>query len=162
MFSFQIGEDFVWYNVAWWSEKKRIHAFENKCLRKLLNIKYYEHKTNQYVLDTIKQLVGNQEPLLTTVKRRKLAWFGHVCRHNTLSKTIMQGTTPGSRKRGRPRKSWSDNVKEWTDMKTSELLLATGDRERWRRLAASKASSSPPTTKQSWGESEIVKYIYVN
>ena len=31
-----------------------------------------------------------QEPLLATVKRRKLAWFEHVTRHDSLSKTIFQ------------------------------------------------------------------------
>ena len=36
-------------------------------------------------------LVSSQEPLLATVKRRKLAWFGHVTRHDSLSKTILQG-----------------------------------------------------------------------
>ena len=34
------------------------------------------------------QLVGPQEPLLATVKRWKLAWFGHITRHDSLSKTI--------------------------------------------------------------------------
>ena len=27
-----------------------------------------------------------------SVKRRKLAWFGHIKRHNSLSKTILHGT----------------------------------------------------------------------
>ena len=33
--------------------------------------------------------------LHTFVKRRKLAWFGHVTRHDSLSKTIVQGTLEG-------------------------------------------------------------------
>ena len=32
----------------------------------------------------ISSLVGPQEPLLAAVKRRKLAWFGHVRRHDSL------------------------------------------------------------------------------
>ncbi|KAH3852769.1 hypothetical protein DPMN_095287 [Dreissena polymorpha] len=35
-------------------------------------------------------LAGPQEPLLATVKRRKLAWFGHVTRHDFLRKTVGQ------------------------------------------------------------------------
>ena len=89
--------------------ERRIQTFENKCLRKLLRITYMEHKTNEYVHNKIKILVGPQETLLTTVKRRKLQWFGHVTRHDTLSKTILQGTLEGGRRRGRPRKSWTDN-----------------------------------------------------
>jgi hypothetical protein len=57
-------------------------------------------------------LVGYQEPFLATIKRRKLAWFGHVTRHDTLSKTIMQGTVECGRKRGRQKKNEQGNVKE--------------------------------------------------
>ena len=47
---------------------------------------------------------GRQELSLSTVRRRKLSWFGHVCRHDTLPKITPQGTVDGSRRRGRPRK----------------------------------------------------------
>ena len=56
--------------------RKRIQAFETKCMRKLLRISYLEHKTNDWVRSKINFLVGPQEPLLATVKRRKLSWFG--------------------------------------------------------------------------------------
>ncbi|KAI8488668.1 hypothetical protein Bbelb_336970 [Branchiostoma belcheri] len=29
---------------------------------------------------------------MSTVRRRKLQWFGHLTRHNNLAKTILQGT----------------------------------------------------------------------
>ena len=50
-----------------------------------------EHKSNDWVRSKINFLVGPQEPLLATVKRRKLAWFWRVTRHNSLFKTILQG-----------------------------------------------------------------------
>ena len=81
--------------------ESRIQSFEMKCFRRLLGISWKEKKTNEYVKATICQKVGKQEELLTTVKRRKMAWFGHVTRHQTLSKTILQGTVQGSRKRDR-------------------------------------------------------------
>ena len=56
--------------------ERRIQAFENKCLRKLLHISYWEHKTNEYVWNKAKCLLGQQEPLRSTVKWQKLAWFG--------------------------------------------------------------------------------------
>jgi hypothetical protein len=82
----------------------RIQAFEHKSYRKILRITYKEHKTNAYVRDKINMYTGKQEQLLSVVKRCKLAWYGHVTRHDPLSKTIMQGTVSGSRKRGRQRK----------------------------------------------------------
>ena len=61
-------------------------------MRKLLFISYLEHKTNDWMRSKINFLMDSQEPLLVTVKRLKLAWFGHVTRHDSLSKTILQGT----------------------------------------------------------------------
>ena len=68
--------------------KKRIQAFETKCLRKLLRLSYLEHTTNVWVRSNINFLVGPHESLLTTVKRRTLAWFRHVSRHDSLSQNI--------------------------------------------------------------------------
>ena len=119
--------------------ERRIQAFQFKCLRRLLGISYREHKTNDFVWRTVENLVGPQEPLLATVKRRKLQWYAHVTRHNTPCKTILQGTVEGGRRRGRQRKSWSDNIKAWTDLTTPELLAAANDRPVWRRLSASSA-----------------------
>ena len=45
-----------------------------------------------------------QEPLLATVKRRKLAWLWNVTRHDNLSKTVLKGTLEGWQRRGRRRK----------------------------------------------------------
>ena len=52
-----------------------------------------------------------QEKTNINTSRCKLSWFGHVCRHDTLSKIILQVTVDGSsRRRGRPRKSCKDNI----------------------------------------------------
>ena len=74
----------------------------------MLNISYRVHKTKLYVWQQVDIHVGRQEILPLTVKRRKLSWFGHVCRHNAMPKTILDGPVDGSRRRGRPRKSWKD------------------------------------------------------
>ena len=82
-------------------------------MRKLFCISYFEHKTNDWVRSKIDFLVGPQESLLATVKRRQLAWFGHITRHGSLSKTILQGSLEGGQRRGQQRKCWTDNIKEW-------------------------------------------------
>ena len=76
-------------------KKKGIQAFETKRMKKIILISYLEHKTNDWVRSMINSLVGPHKPLLATVKRRKLAWFGHVTRHDSLSKTILQRTLEG-------------------------------------------------------------------
>ena len=47
------------------------------------------------------------------------------------AKIILQGTADGSRCRGRPRKSWRDNINEWTGQSLSTLLrIADAEVER--------------------------------
>ena len=123
--------------------ERRIQAFEYKCWRKLLGVSYREHKTNAFIRECIENLAGPQEPLLATIKRRKLSWFGHVNRHNNLPKTIMQGTVEGSRRRGRQRKSWFDNIREWSQRTLPELLRLSEDRTTWKALARRTALISP-------------------
>ena len=53
--------------------EERIQAFDTSCMRKSLRISYLENKTNDWVRSTLNILVGPQEPLLATVKRRKLS-----------------------------------------------------------------------------------------
>ena len=114
---------------------RRVQTFETKCFRRLLNIPWQARKTNEHVLDQITALAGPQEPLLATVKRRKLSWFGHVTRHNSLPKTILQGTLEGGRRRGRQAKSWMDNIKEWTRMDSPTLIREAENRNSWQILA---------------------------
>ena len=53
-----------------------------------------------------------------------------------LPKIILQGTVDGSRRRGKPRKLWKDNFKEWTGQLMSSLLHITDDRGRWAVITA--------------------------
>ena len=68
-------------------------------------------QTNIFVKNKINTLIGTFEPLLQTIRRRKLKWFGHTSRHNSITKTILQGMVEGSRKRGRPKRKYIDDVK---------------------------------------------------
>ena len=83
-----------------------------RCFRKLLGMSYRDHVTNEEVKARIANAIGWYEDLLTSVKRRKLKWYGQVTRSSGLAKTILQGTVQGGRRRGRLRKRWEDNIKE--------------------------------------------------
>ena len=60
-------------------------------------------------------------------------------RSEGLAKTILQGTVRGGRKRGRQKKRWEDNVKEWTGLEFTASQRAAEDRGRWRELVAESA-----------------------
>ena len=40
----------------------------------------------------------------------------------------------GARKRGRQKKRWEDNIKEWTGMRFEDTLRAAEDREGWEDI----------------------------
>ena len=96
--------------------QRRIQAMEMRCYRTILRVSYQDHVTNKEVRAKIQRSVGPHEDLLTTVKRRKLQWYGHVFRSSGLAKTTLQGTVKGGRGQGRQRKRWEDNNREWTDL----------------------------------------------
>ena len=90
-------------------------------------------------------------------KRRKLAWFWHVTRHDRFSKTILQGTLAGGRRRGQQRKCWMDNIKEWTLLPMPELLTRASCKQTkkkdWKRISAESSLMFPRRSYQSrdWG-----------
>ena len=97
-------------------------------------LRYTQHVTNEGVQQKINQAIGSHDDLLTTVKKWKLRWYGHVTRSSGLVKTILQGTVQGGRRRGRQKIRWEDNIREWTHLKISEVMRAAEDREGWREL----------------------------
>ena len=56
-----------------------------------------------------------------------------------MAKTILQGTVKGARRRGRQKKRWEDNIKEWTGMGFGDSLRATKDREGWKGIVATSS-----------------------
>ena len=51
--------------------EKRTQAFEMRCYRRLLNISYKDHVTNEEVRRKIQAAIGEYDELLTLVKKRK-------------------------------------------------------------------------------------------
>ena len=102
---------------------------------------------NDRVRSKINSLVGHQEPLLATVKRRKLALFGDITRHDNRSKTVLQGTLEGGQRRGRQRKCCLDNVRELTSLPMLELLTMASHRNDWKRISAESSAMFLPKTK---------------
>ena len=115
---------------------KKLQATEMRCFRKLLGISYRDHITNDAVRDRIRQAIGPYDDILTTVKKRKLKWFGHVSRSSGLAKTILQGTVQGGRRRGRQKKRWENNIAEWTGLKFCNAVREAENKLKWRERVA--------------------------
>ena len=107
---------------------------EMRCYRKILCISYKDHVTIKEVCTKIQQAIRPHEEFLTTIKRCKLQWYGHVSRSSGLAKTILQGTVKGGRRQGIQRKRWEDNIREWTGLEFGNSHRAVENREKWRKL----------------------------
>ena len=102
---------------------------------KLQGISYRDHIINDEVKARIGKAIGPYEDLLTSVKRRKLQWHGHVTRSSGLAKTLLQRTVQGGRQRGRQRKRWEDKTTwEWTVLEWNSILQKAENHEEWRKL----------------------------
>ena len=133
---------------TWWTEMKNlrtgIQMFVNICLlnaalphenKKSCKTSFWLSSTfaSKARFATVWTFAGRWLDL-TSVKKRKLKWYGHVTRSSWLDKTILQGTVQGGRRRGRQRKRWEENIKEWTGLERNVLLRKTENREEWRKL----------------------------
>ena len=92
-----------------------------KCYRKILRIAWIEKVPNEEVLNRI----GITTPrLLQTVKRLKMEYFGHIKRHDTLERHILEAKIEGRRGRGRPARRWEQDIEDWLGTTTQAGRLA--------------------------------------
>ena len=136
------------YGAEGWTlkaeEKRKIMSTEMWLYQRMLNLTWRDKRTHVSILNQLnvkRELFGN-------IVKRKLTFFGHTIRNkNTrLIPDIIEGKIEGRRGRGRPKISYMDNIKQWTDRKMGDVIQACHDRERWRdivRMAARAANAHP-------------------
>ena len=108
---------------------------EIRCYRKILQISYKDHVTNEEVSAKIQRAIGPHEDLLTIVKRRKLQWYGHVSRSIGLAKTILQGTVKGERRQDRhTQKKVGRQHQEMDGTEVRKSKRTVENREKWKKL----------------------------
>ena len=102
-----------------------------------LKMIWKEKKTNDYVRRKVAEILGeNPESVEEIIKQRKLKFYGHQIMKGTMTKVLIEGGVEGVRGKGRPRRQWEDDLKEWSGGWTIERLRrATKDRQWWRTLA---------------------------
>lgn len=113
----------------------RVEAFEMWTYRRLLRVPWTDRVTNAEIL----RRVHKNRELLTTVKRRKTAYLGHILRHDEyqLLQLILEGKIDGKRGIGRKQMSWARNIRQWTGLRTiGELVNTARDREQFQRVVA--------------------------
>ena len=78
---------------------------------------------------------------------------GSVCALYLLILIILR-YVEGRRRRGRPRKQYIDNIKQWTQLPTSQCVRAAEDRSGWKRLVSQAMMANDHT----WSAEKKKKY----
>ena len=92
---------------------------KNKC--KLETSRLQGWLINININASVLEQLGVKAPqLFNLIKKQKLSYFGHIKRHNTLEKLLLEGTCEGRRGRGRPRRRWTQDIGEWMGVSTVE------------------------------------------
>ena len=107
-------------------EEKMIEALEMWIWRRIMRVRWTERKTNEWVR---KQAgVSEEGSMLAEVRKRKIRKYGHWKRRGaSMVLASIEGETGGSRRRGRQRMEWIDNIISW------EGGLEQAHRNAWKR-----------------------------
>ena len=120
------------------ADENRIMAAEMWLWRRMLNINWKQKRTNVSIL----QELETDRQLLGKVVSLKLGYFGHTLRGSgsPLSLNLIEGKVEGKRKRGRQKKNWFDNIREWTGLNYVQAKRAAQDRTKWRKNTKKSAN----------------------
>jgi len=114
--------------------KSKLQAAEMKTLRLIFGVTLRDRKRNADIRKVLKV-----EPLILTIEKNILRWYGHVRRMKPSRrvKQIVEWRPAGKRPVGRPRKRWMDGVQAILQRTNKTLRQAEDlcrDREVWRGL----------------------------
>ena len=84
------------------ADEKKINAFETKCYRRILRIPWIEKRKKN--TEILKELKVSQDWLLNNIKARK---------HDSLERHILEARLEGKRRKGRPTRRWTEDIKKW-------------------------------------------------
>ena len=79
--------------------------------------------------------MGSKRNIIQRIKERKLNLFGHNCRMEDSRLVVMEvvlGEMKGKTKRGRPKREWLDDIKEWCNEEIYILKRKAQDRDPWK------------------------------
>jgi hypothetical protein len=71
-----------------------------------------------------------QEDIKLEISKRKFGWIGHTLKKDNgeVPKSALQWNAQGSRKRGRPKRSWSRSVMKEAGRSWNELMFLAADK----------------------------------
>ena len=119
--------------------ERRIQTLEMRPNRRLLNISYKEHLTNEDVRNRIQNAIGVHDAGSPnhgeeTVTQMVWSHLMILCHSDDNSAADSERI-----KTERKTKDWEDNIKEWTETEFGDPLGAAEDGERWKGIVATSS-----------------------
>ena len=111
--------------------ENKLLVFEMRCLRSILGISIRDRFTNK----NIRKWTETEHTIIDAIRTRRLKWFGHVCRKSN-SSLVYQSFKQNfhqRRRRGRPPKRWSDNIKQDTNLPLLTAERYSRNKNRWAK-----------------------------
>lgn len=124
--------------ITW--KKDLIHkmeVFQNHIMRWMTRTRLIDH----IPLTELRQRT-ELEPIITDIIKRKMRWYGHIKRSDLPVRQTIEGLAAGKRSRGRPRRRWRDDIRDWTEKNWDELNTLSRDREMWKKLVEETQSAN--------------------
>ena len=110
-------------------DRQEEDCYHGRMLRGILGVSRRDHMRNEEI-----ERILHLSPIDEVMRSGHLRWFGHVQRRDAtnVNRRVMELAIPGTRRRGRPKETWHQQMKE--DMAgvgvTQDVAL---DRKEWRR-----------------------------
>ena len=115
--------------AAWSSWRKLIATTEMRMLRGILGVSRREHMRNEDIRRILHITPIDED----NMRSGRLRCFGHVQRRdaNNVTRRVMELAIPGARRRGRPTKTWHQQIKD--DITGASVTKDVAlDRNEWR------------------------------
>ena len=134
-------ESILLYGSETWTVTKtfedRINGCYTQLLRRVLNISWRDHKTNE-------EVYGEIPPLSNSVRKRRLQFAGHCLRASDqpVSRVLFWTPSEGHSSRGRRSTTYPDSISKDLDLEPNEVQQLMLDKLAWRKFVTA-ASNIP-------------------
>ena len=117
-------------------DSEKLSVFENNCVRSILGVKLKD----KISLRILRAAAKIDNPIENVIRKRRLTWFGHICRltNESLVKRMMKEDFLTKRRRGRPPKRWQDLIKADTGLPLATAERYAQDRKLWNKNVNTK------------------------